>query len=95
MKKLIKLVCAVALLGAMFVSCSKKQAAGASSSNASDSKKIKIGVSIWSSTDTLGSQCKRITYFLLRCKDITQRYSYAVYSRMALGYIGNVSCKFA
>ena len=35
------------------------------------------------------------SYFLLRCKDVTQRYSYAVYSRMALGYIGTVSCKFA
>ena len=35
------------------------------------------------------------TYFLLRCKDITQRYSYAIYSRLAMGNIGSISCKFA
>lgn len=74
MKKLIKLVCAVALLGAMFVSCSKKQAAGASGSNASDSKKIKIGVSIWSSTDTLGSQCKRIIDEAAKALDVQVLY---------------------
>ena len=35
------------------------------------------------------------TYFLLRCKDITQRYSYAIYSKLAMGTIGSISCKFA
>lgn len=33
---------------------------GASDKSASKSGKIKIGVSIWSSTDVLGSQCKKI-----------------------------------
>ena len=35
------------------------------------------------------------TYFLLRCKDITQRYSYAIYSKLTMGKIGTVSCKLA
>ena len=56
MKKLLGVLLSVALLGTALVSCNKKAAAKASSSE----KKIKIGVSIWSSTDTLGSQCKRI-----------------------------------
>ena len=34
-------------------------------------------------------------YFLIRCKDITQRYSYAVYSKLTMGYIGDLSCKIA
>ena len=34
-------------------------------------------------------------YFLIRCKDITQRYSYAIYSKLTLGYIGTLSCKIA
>jgi ribose transport system substrate-binding protein len=34
--------------------------AAAATQGQADNKKIKIGVSIWSSTDTLGSQCKRI-----------------------------------
>ena len=35
------------------------------------------------------------TYFLLRCKDITQRYSYAVYSKLTMGLVGTLSVKFA
>ena len=35
------------------------------------------------------------TYFLLRCKDITQRYSYAVYSKLAMGSVGTILCKLA
>ena len=35
------------------------------------------------------------TYFLLRCKDVTQRYSYAIYSKLTMGSFGNISCKFA
>ena len=35
------------------------------------------------------------TYFLLRCKDITQRYSYAIYSKLTMGKIGTVSCKLS
>ena len=35
------------------------------------------------------------SYFLLRCKEITQRYSYAVYSKLAMGFIGTITCKIA
>ena len=34
-------------------------------------------------------------YFLLRCKDITQRYSYAVYSKLTMGLVGSLTCKIA
>ena len=34
-------------------------------------------------------------YFLLRCKDITQRYSYAIYSKLSMGLIGTLTCKIA
>ena len=34
-------------------------------------------------------------YFLLRCKDITQHYSYSVYSKLAMGWVGTISCKLA
>ena len=33
--------------------------------------------------------------FLLRCKEITQRYSYAVYSKLTMGLAGNLICKIA
>ena len=35
------------------------------------------------------------TYFLLRCKDITQRYGYAVYSVLSMGIVGTIICKLA
>ena len=34
-------------------------------------------------------------YFLLRCKDITQHYSYAVYSKLTMGLVGTILCKIA
>ena len=34
-------------------------------------------------------------YFLLRCKDITQRYSYAIYSKLTMGLVGTLTCKIA
>ena len=34
-------------------------------------------------------------YFLLRCKEITQRYSYAIYSKLSMGLIGTITCKIA
>ena len=40
----------------------------------SESKKIKIGVSIWSSTDTLGSQCKRIIDEAAKALDVQVMY---------------------
>lgn len=69
MKRLAKSVLGVGLAASMLVGlvgCGS--AAGGSSSKGgsgstptvTDNSKIKIGVSIWSSTDVLGSQCKRI-----------------------------------
>ena len=56
MKKIICVLTCVLMFTLMLVGCGggDKQAAK------SDNGKIKIGVSIWSSTDVLGSQCKRI-----------------------------------
>ncbi len=71
MKKLLGVLLSVALIGTMLVSCSKKPAESKSSS---DSKKIKIGVSIWSSTDTLGSQCKRIIDEAAKALDVQVMY---------------------
>ena len=56
MKKIICVLTCILMLSLMLVGCGgeEKQAAK------SDNGRIKIGVSIWSSTDVLGSQCKRI-----------------------------------
>ena len=48
MKKFLALVLALAMIFSL----------GITAAHADD--KIKIGISIWSSTDTLGSECKRI-----------------------------------
>ncbi len=71
MKKAIKKIVALGMVAAMacpLAACGNSEGGNASSSagesaNAGktvDNKDIKIGVSIWSSTDVLGSQCKRI-----------------------------------
>ena len=36
-----------------------------------------------------------VAYFLGRCKEITQRYSYAVYSKLTMGLFGTILIKFA
>ena len=74
MKKLLGVLLSVALIGTMLVSCSKKPAESKASS---DSKKIKIGVSIWSSTDTLGSQCKRIIDEAAKALDVQVMYAHS------------------
>ena len=70
MKKLLGVLLSVALIGSSLVSCNKKEAAKTTSSD----KKIKIGVSIWSSTDTLGSQCKRILDAAAKALDVQVMY---------------------
>lgn len=69
MKKIFKKVVALGLVTAMampLVACGNNSGTGSSAngeakeSKAIDNKDIKIGVSIWSSTDVLGSQCKKI-----------------------------------
>jgi len=79
MKKILKVLLSVALLGTALVSCSKKQPAStaandATADKAQNTKKIKIGVSIWSSTDTLGSQCKRIIDAAAKALDVQVMY---------------------
>ena len=65
MKKSIKRLGALLMAGIMTASlitgCGNSSGSGASAASAGgDGGKIKIGVSIWSSTDVLGSQCKKI-----------------------------------
>ncbi len=82
MKKLLGALLSVALLGSAFVSCSKNQngtssaesATAAKADSSAETKKVKIGVSIWSSTDTLGSQCKRIIDAAAKALDVQVMY---------------------
>ena len=73
MKKAFKIFSAALIAGALFASCSKKTDVGTASKSDS-AKKIKIGVSIWSSTDTLGSQCKRILDAAAKALDVDIMY---------------------
>jgi ribose transport system substrate-binding protein len=69
-RKVFSLILSLAFIMSMFAGCGKKSndaSTDASStqkteaaSTATTTKDIKIGVSIWSSTDTLGSQCKKV-----------------------------------
>ena len=62
MKRVLKKVTAALLAATMVVGLAACGGSGSGSSDKSASKsdKIKIGVSIWSSTDVLGSQCKKM-----------------------------------
>jgi hypothetical protein len=69
MKKVFKRMVALSVVAAMalpLAACGSSNNAGSSAAGdtkeikAIDNKDIKIGVSIWSSTDVLGSQCKKI-----------------------------------
>ena len=69
MKKVFKRMVALSVVAAMalpLAACGNSNNAGSSAAGdtkeikAIDNKDIKIGVSIWSSTDVLGSQCKKI-----------------------------------
>ena len=70
MKKVLCVLTCVLMLTLMLVGCGggEKQAAK------SDNGKIKIGVSIWSSTDVLGSQCKRIIDAAADALDVEVQY---------------------
>ncbi len=70
-KKLISLALSLCMLGSMLAGCgnaadnntsssSSSSSSNTQTANAASDGKIKIGVSIWSSTDVLGSQCKMI-----------------------------------
>ena len=67
MKKILKKVAATILAASMVIGMTACGTGGGGSStqggtSSNKSGKIKIGVSIWSSTDVLGSQCKKILY---------------------------------
>ena len=68
-RKIISAVACVAMVGSLLAGCGGSSGSSGSSDSGSsgggtktetDNSKIKIGVSIWSSTDVLGSQCKLI-----------------------------------
>lgn len=65
-KKVVSALVCAAMVGCLLVGCGSSGSSDSSDSGSSDTKtetdnsKIKIGVSIWSSTDVLGSQCKLI-----------------------------------
>ena len=61
MKKFVSIILCVAMVLTLCVGCgSTKTTTDTQASSAPDDSNITIGVSIWSSTDTLGSQCKLI-----------------------------------
>ncbi len=79
MKKVLGALLSLALVAGLVTGCNKKDnsAAGTASSNAGASKaekRLLIGVSIWSSTDTLGSQCKRIIDAAANALDVDVMY---------------------
>ncbi len=65
-KRIISLVLALAMIAALFAGC------GTGSKSSGD--KIKIGVSIWSSTDVLGAQCKKIIDAAAEALDVEVQY---------------------
>ena len=76
MKKVFKKVTAATMAAAMVVGLAACGGSGSGSSDKSASKsdKIKIGVSIWSSTDVLGSQCKKILDEAAKALDVEVQY---------------------
>ena len=77
MRKILKRVVATVLAATMVVGLTACGASGNSSKSASSgssSDKIKIGVSIWSSTDVLGSQCKKIIDEAAKALDVEVQY---------------------
>ena len=76
MKKVFKKVTAATMAAAMVVGLAACGGSGSGSSDKSASKsdKIKIGVSIWSSTYLLGSQCKKILDEAAKALDVEVQY---------------------
>lgn len=60
MKKLLALVLVLAMILSLTACSTSKSNTSATSTGGDTNSQIKIGVSIWSSTDVLGSQCKKM-----------------------------------
>ena len=77
MKRVLKKVTAALLAATMVVglaACGNGGGSGDKSSKSSKSGKVKIGVSIWSSTDVLGSQCKKMLDAAAKALDVEVQY---------------------
>ena len=75
MKKILKKVAAAVLAATMGVGMTACGSGGGSAQGGSNtSGKIKIGVSIWSSTDVLGSQCKKMLDEAAKALDVDIQY---------------------
>ncbi len=75
MKKVWGFLLSLAIVGTAFIGCKKQDGNGGKADAGKDSnKRILIGVSIWSSTDTLGSQCKRIIDAAAEALDVDVMY---------------------
>ncbi len=76
MRRILKKVVATLLAATMVVGMTACGSTGGSAKKASagSSDKIKIGVSIWSSTDVLGSQCKKMLDEAAKALDVDIQY---------------------
>ena len=77
MKRVLKKVTAALLAATMVVglaACGNGGSSDDKSSKSSKSGKVKIGVSIWSSTDVLGSQCKKMLDAAAKALDVEVQY---------------------
>lgn len=76
MKKVWGLLLSLAIVGTAFIGCNKQDGnSGKPAASGKDgNKRTLIGVSIWSSTDTLGSQCKRIIDAAAEALDVDVMY---------------------
>ncbi len=60
-KKIVSMAVCMSMVGTLLAGCGGASNSGSSGTKTeTDNSKIKIGVSIWSSTDVLGSQCKKV-----------------------------------
>ena len=90
MKRVLKKVTAALLAATMVVglaACGNGGSSDDKSSKSSKSGKVKIGVSIWSSTDVLGSQCKKMLDAAAKALDVDVQYVDQGASRRSLGRV--------
>ena len=74
MRKVFKKALAVTMAATMVAGLAACGSSESSDKGASKSDQIKIGVSIWSSTDVLGSQCKKMLDEAAKALDVKLQY---------------------